>query len=177
MVSILAYFITPDAASPQLKNMFEKHLVVNSRQNPVRVDYGNLLQSVFEALAALLGVPQVRKVNLLQERSYWDSELVPEAKEVLTTIFKESSHNMGMDANFISAYFDKVTNFGSTPGQPLHKATPVQVRNIIDRFANTADGRLSLEGFLQYQTDTASHNPKLVWRVSFCFCCPSVVLS
>ena len=183
MVSILAYFITPDSASPQLKNMFEKHLVVNSRQNAMRVDYGNLLQSVFEALAALLGVPQVRKVNLLQERSYWDSELVPEAKDVLTTIFKESSHNMGMDANFISAYFDRVTNFGSTPGQPLHKATPVQVRNILDRFANTADGRLSLEGFLQYQTDTASHNPKLVWRVSifshnvlYCLCGLSILL-
>ena len=166
MVSILSYFITPDAASPVLKNMFEKHLVVNSRQAAMRVDYGNLLQSVFEALAALLGVPQVRKVNLLQERSYWDSELVPEVKDAFTTIFKESSHNMGMDATFINVYFDKVTNFGSTPGQPHHKATPVQIRNILDRFSNTADGRLSLEGFLQYQTETASHNPKIVWRVS-----------
>lgn len=165
IVSFLSYFIVPDAATQQIKNAFEKQMIVNSRQGAVRVDYGNLSQSVFEALAAILGVPQVRKVNLLQERSYWDTELVPEAKDALTCIFKEASHNGGMDANLISAYFDKVSSFGNTNGQPHHKVTPIQVRNILDRFGNTADGRLSLEGFLQYQTDMASHNPKLVWRV------------
>ena len=39
-----------------------------------------------------------------------------------------------------------------------------QVRSILDRFHTNADNRLSLEGFLQYQTDAAWYNPKNVWK-------------
>ena len=61
---------------------------------------------------ALFGVSQLRKVNLLQERcSYWDTDLVPEAKSALTNnIFHLFAYNGGMDANDIVKYFDKVTN-------------------------------------------------------------------
>ena len=75
-------------------------------------EYTNLLQNVYESIAALLGVPQLRKVNLLQERcSYWDTDLVPEAKSASTNnIFHLFAYNGGMDANDIVKYFDKVTN-------------------------------------------------------------------
>jgi hypothetical protein len=38
------------------------------------------------------------------------------------------------------------------------------VRTILDRFHTNADNRLSLEGFLQYQTDQAWHSPKNPWK-------------
>jgi hypothetical protein len=47
------------------------------------------------------------------------------------------------------------------PGQ---KVTPLQVRSILDRFHTNSDNRLSLEGFLQYQTDQAWYNAKNVWK-------------
>eukprot|EP01038_Epipyxis_sp_PR26KG_P004500 gene4500-6357_t len=153
-VAYLSYFVMPDVVPNNIKQLFEKNI---NRPN-ARVDYGNLLQSVFEAMAALLGVPQIRKVTLLQERTYWDADLVPEAKEALTTIFLESSHNGGMDSNDLTLYIDKV-NGGN--GQ---KVTTVHVRGLLDRFSTNNDGRLSLDNFLQYHADTASYNPKNVWR-------------
>ena len=47
------------------------------------------------------------------------------------------------------------------PGQ---KVTPLQVRSILDRFHTNSDNRLSLDGFLQYQTDQAWYNAKNVWK-------------
>lgn len=160
-VSFLCYFVMPEQVPQMVRVMFEKHLSP-SRQN-TRAEYGNLLQSVFEAMAAVLGVPQLRKVNLLQERSYWETELVPDAREALTIVFKESSRMGGMDAHDIGAYFDRVhgTNTGTATG---HKMTPLQIRSLLDRFPTNPDGKLSLEGFLQYHADTASYNPKHVWR-------------
>jgi len=156
LVAFLSYYVMPDQVAQVVRNMFDKQMS-QARQNQ-RMDYGNLLQSVFEALAALLGVPQIRKVNLLQERFYWESELVPDAREALTTIFRECAHNGGMDTHCITRYFDRVTA-GNGP-----KVTPLQIRGILDRFVTTADGRLNLEGFLQYHADLASYNPKNVWR-------------
>ena len=136
MVSFLCYFVMPEQVPQMIRNLYEKHIPA-SRLN-TRIEYSFLLQSVFEAMAALLGVPQIRKVALLQERSYWESDLVPEAREALTAIFQESSRAGGMDPNDIAKYFDRVTG-GVGP-----KATPLQVRNILDRFHTHADGRLSL---------------------------------
>ena len=65
-----------------------------------------------------------------------------------------------MDANDIVKYFDKVTNHA------LPKVSPLQIRNILDRFSTTADGKLNLDGFIQYHLDQATYNPKNVWRVS-----------
>jgi hypothetical protein len=159
MVSFLSYFIMPELVPQIIRTMFEKNLV-QSRQN-ARPEYTFLLQSVFEALAALLGVPQIRKVALLQDRTYWESDLVPEARDALTTMFQESAHGGGMDTNDVAKYFDRVTG-GVGP-----RATTQQIRGMLDRFHTLSDGRLSLEGFLQYHTDLASYNPKTVWRVSF----------
>jgi hypothetical protein len=160
-VSVLCFFITPELALPDMRSAFERTFQQN-KNNQNRPDFSNLWQSIFEALAALLGVPQLRRVNLLQERSYnWETELVPEAKEALTIIFNESSRNGGMDANDINAYFEKVSN------GPASKSTQMQIRNILERFTTNSDGRLSLDGFLQHHADTASYNPKQVWRVRY----------
>ena len=97
------------------------------------------------------------QVPLLQERTYWESELVTEAKQAFTNIFNEMSLNGGMDASNMSDYMEKVNG----PGQ---KVTPLQVRSILDRFHTNTDNRLSLEGFLQYQTDQAWYNAKNVWK-------------
>eukprot|EP01034_Spumella_vulgaris_P035400 gene35400-43649_t len=160
-VSYLSFFVLPptEFSHPEVRMQFDRHLAM--KQN-ARHEYGNLLQSVLEAMAALLGVPQIRKVNLLQDRTYWESDLVSEAREALTAIFEETSRDGGMDAHDIVRYFDRVG--GNSSGYGSQKMTASQVRSMIDRFPTTSDNRLSLEGFLQYHTESASYNPKAVWR-------------
>jgi len=105
-------------------------------------------------MAAILGVPQIRKVNLLQERSVYDMDLVPDARTAFSTIFNEVSPTGGMDVVDIVQYREKTGV----------KVTPVQARVLLDRFPTTTTGRLSLEGFVQYYADLASYNPKDAWR-------------
>jgi hypothetical protein len=145
-VSALAYFAIPDQTLPEVKARFATHsLGTHSRGMHARNEYYPLLQSVYEALAALLGVPQLRKVALLQDRTYWENcELVPEAKEAFATIFAEVAPQGGMDAHCMSDYQERVNG-------PGFKITPLQVRQILDRYHTNADNRLSLEGFLHYQ--------------------------
>jgi hypothetical protein len=148
-----------------IKSFFEKHLPQsakqqnqNSTQPQSRLEYSHLLQSVFEAIAALLGVPQIRKVNLLHEKSYWESELVQEAKDAFNLIFNEVSRNGVMDNLEITQYLERVN------GNANQKANAVTMRTMLDRFGNNLDGKLYLEGFLLYQADVASYNPKQVWK-------------
>lgn len=160
VVSMLCYFVMPDSVPPVIKVYFERNS--SSKQN-ARAEYSNLLQNVFEAIAALVGVPQIRKVSLLQEKSYWESELVPEAREAFTQIFHENSRGGVMDNYDLTHYLEKVA---AVNGQ---KASAVQVRSIFDRFGSHVDNKLHLEGFLMHQADVASYNPKLAWRVSVNF--------
>ena len=154
-ISRLAFFAIPDLSHPDTKSAFSLHSIAT--RLPTRNDFYPLLQNVFEAMAALLGVPQLRKVPLLQERTYWESELVAEAKEAFTTIFQEMSVNGGMDATSMSEYMERVNGAGS-------KVTPLQVRQILERYHTNSDNRLSLEGFLQYHTEQAWNNHKSVWK-------------
>ena len=80
-----------------------------------------------------------------------------EAKEAFTTIFQEMSLNGGMDATSMSEYMERVNGAGS-------KVTPLQVRQILERYHTNSDNRLSLEGFLQYHTEQAWNNHKSVWK-------------
>ncbi|KAJ1428285.1 hypothetical protein B484DRAFT_396870 [Ochromonadaceae sp. CCMP2298] len=59
--SFLAYFAAPDSASPNIQAMFARHL----RGRP---EYAHLLGGVMEALAALMGVPQMHGEVLLREQ-------------------------------------------------------------------------------------------------------------
>ena len=112
-ISRLAYFAIPDSVPQGVKNLFTNRVPVQRSHN--KNDFGMLLQNVFEALASLLAVPQMRKVPLLQERTYWESELVAEAKEAFTTIFMEISVGGGMDASSMSDYMEKVCQTSSLP--------------------------------------------------------------
>lgn len=158
IISLLSYYVMPDGVPPQVKGIYDKQ--VTPTKAGTRPDYTHLLQNVFEAIAALLGVPQVRKVNLLQEKSYWESELVAEAREAFTKIFHENSRNGYMDQFDVQQYMDKVL---ATTGS---KASQVMIRNVMDRMSAQADHRVYLDGFLSYHTDNATVNPKNVWRVS-----------
>lgn len=111
-ISRLAYFAIPDSVPMITKNTFASRAPVQRLHN--KNDFCMLLQSVFEALASLLAVPQMRKVPLLQERTYWESELVAEAKEAFTTIFQEMSVGGGMDAGCMSDYMEKVSHHCNT---------------------------------------------------------------
>jgi hypothetical protein len=167
LISFLVFYITPAGASLSVVSAFEK---VQTRPLQ-REGFYHLAQSVFDAIAALLGVPQVRKVNLLQEKSYWDAELVPEAKEAFAVIFAESSHNGIMDSFDFAHYLDKVaaamgpaSGTGATANVGPTKANALSVRTILDRFGFATDSKLRLEGFLQYQAEAASFSPRAVWR-------------
>jgi ubiquitin C-terminal hydrolase len=164
-ISFLCYFIMPENVPPLIRGFFEKAAAKQQSQQQqqgqqnYRMEFGHLLQSVFEAIAAILGVPQTRKVNLLHEKTYWDSELVPEAKEAFSLIFAESSRNNLMELNDIIGYIDRVTNTNN------QRNNSVLARSMLDRFGSHLDNKLYLDGFLQYQADVASYNPKQVWRV------------
>jgi hypothetical protein len=112
LVGFLCYFATPDLVPQVIQTIFEKNFSQQqTRANTnVYAEYTNLLQNVYESISTLLGVPQLRKVNLLQERcSYWDTDLVPEAKSALTNnILHLFAYNGGMDANDIVKYFDTI---------------------------------------------------------------------
>lgn len=173
MVSYLCYFIVPDLVAPTVVNIFERSAGVAKQQvasmghsaSSSFKDFSHLHGSVFEAIAGILGVPMCTRVNLLQEKSYWDAELTIEAREALTIIFEESSRAGVMDSYDLTTYIDKVTPASAYPYATTGTAGrnhSVTVRNLMDRYG--MDGKLRLEGFLQFHADTASYNPKAVWK-------------
>jgi ubiquitin C-terminal hydrolase len=159
MISKLCFFVIPDSVYQSYKD----HFVVPVTKNRSRPDYFLLFGPIFEAIASLLGVPQVRKIALLQDnRTYWERQLVPEAKGALIAIFQEASVNGIMDYMQLSNFLEKI--FGHKP----HQST---IKHMLDS-SNISDGKLTLDGFLQYYTDKASYAAKEVWMVGFfLWCC------
>ena len=182
IVSYLIYYATPDNVSIDVATIIESHrhntnsnstatsssrgslsprfttnttTTTNTTALPHNTqDYHQLLQSVFEALAAILGVPQLKKVSLLQDRLHYENELTAEAKDAFIIIFKECAPRGNMDVNDIIHYRDKMGI----------KMNTTQARNILDKFHTGSDNRLTLDGFLQLYTDLAAYNPKEAWR-------------
>lgn len=149
----IAYFAIPEQSPKAVKEAFAK------QNRSVKFDnFYLLLPCVMEALAAILGVPQIRKVPLIVEGTHWDNvELVPEAKEAFTIIFNECTDNGrlgGMDIQDIVNYKEKTNG---------PKITIQQARIILDKF-QSQDARLGLVGFLNYYADLASINQREVWR-------------
>ena len=153
VICSIIYFAIPEQSPKAVKEVFLK----NSRQ-PKFENFYLLVPSVMEALAAILGVPQIRKVPLIIEGTHWDNiELVPEAKEAFSIIYNEYTENSrvgGMDVHDIVSYKEKTNG---------PKITIQQARLIIDKF-QPQDGRLGLSGFLNYYADLASINQRDVWR-------------
>jgi ubiquitin C-terminal hydrolase len=147
-VTYLCAVVLPDCVPEHIKAEFE-------RSNK-KSDSTPLHASIFEALAALLGVPQLRKVQLISEVSQYEYELLPAAREAFTTIFTEVCPGNGMDALAIVEYKERIGV----------KVSLQQAKVSLSRFQTNTEGKLTLEGFLQYYCDLASYNPKDVWRVS-----------
>jgi ubiquitin C-terminal hydrolase len=154
-VTYLAAVALSDSAPDRIRAEFDR--------NSKKQDTTQLHASIFEALAALLGVPQLRKVQLVTEVSQYEYELLPEAREAFTAIFNEvakpglTSAGLSMDAANIVEYKERIGV----------KVSLQQARVSLSRFQTNTEGRLTLEGFLQYYCDLASYSPKDVWKVIF----------
>jgi hypothetical protein len=161
---LLSFYGMPERLTHASIHGYFAHMAIKISHN--RHEFKVLAQPVYEAIAALLGVPQTRKVNLLLDTDAavnWDQSLTPLAGEALQIIFDEESHQSGgMDLSDITAYFSRV-----------HANRPVtlsayQLRNVLDCNDKNADGRLNLQGFLTYYRNTAQTNPASVWKVRLC---------
>lgn len=152
LVAKLAYFSVPEIASDAVKTLYSNVIL------PRNLEHGQMLQGVYEAIAALVGVPQSRKVSLLEEQpNLWEPELTAEAKDALTVIFNESSRGGSMDARDLMQYWDRI--YGNA-----QKVSMLTVRSMLDRYDTNTEGRLTLEGFLRRYADAAVYNPKSVWQ-------------
>ncbi|CAM9145531.1 unnamed protein product [Chrysoparadoxa australica] len=121
---------------------------------------------LLEAVAALLGDQQGHKAELLEEVAMDRSsptlsgylqvaQLRPAAREALTAIFQDHAIAGGMDTADILRFMQSC---GVT-----HNMNEFQLRSMLAKYDTLPDGRLSLEGFLNYYKDTATVNPKQVW--------------
>ena len=149
----LVYFVLPDRVPDSIKAKFR------GSSNP-RIDPTTYItiQNVFEALAALLGVPQRRKIDLIDENcSYWDPEFIDDAKIALQQIFDDIAQNNLLDGRTFMTYYEKLH------GSNIRNLA-LLVRNIFDKY-ETVDGKLTFSGFCKYHAELAISNPKAVWRV------------
>lgn len=151
----LVYFVMPTRVSDSIRSRFR--VSANARHDQVAFA---TVQNVFEALAALLGVPQKRKVNILDEKSsYWDPEFIPEAKAAFQTIFEElASGGTSIDGRTFLNFYEKVYGNGQ-------RNLALIVRGIFERQDTSGDGKLTLTGFVRYHAELAVSNPKQVWKV------------
>jgi ubiquitin C-terminal hydrolase len=152
MISYLSFFIMPNNVNGRIRSNFMMKQNKNNRH-----DYFPMLyQSIYEAIASLLGVPQVRKVPLYIERSHYiDNELVEDAQRALTTIFSEISHNGGLSIEDIINYKEQTTQT---------RVTAQTAKLTIDKYSHNNDGRMNLNGFLEYYTEQSLYYQQEVWR-------------
>ena len=108
---------------------------------------------VFEAVAALLGVPQLPKADLLE-----DAVLAPQARAALVEIYEEHGQNRPWTMRDVMSYMEFVDE--------KHAKTALDARGVVDRYGAVGENLLMLEGFLRYSTDRAYYNPRTVWKVS-----------
>lgn len=153
----LVYFVLPDKVPEFIKSKFRA--ASNPRMDPTTYI---TIQNVFEALAALLGVPQKRKIDLIDENcSYWDPEFIEDAKIALQQIFDDISQNSLLDGRTFMTYYEKL--HGSNV-----RNLALLVRNIFDKY-ETVDGKLTFNGFCKYHAELAVNSPKTVWKVLIVF--------
>lgn len=154
MISYLSFFIMPNNVNDQIRSKFT---IKQSKNNNRNLDYFPMLhQSIYEAIASILGVPQVRKVTLYIEKSYYgDTELVEDARRALTIIFNEISHNNGLSV-------DDIINFKIRTTQS--RITAQHAKLVLDKFSHNNDGRMNLNGFLEYYTEQSLYHQQEVWR-------------
>lgn len=171
MIVKLCYFIIPEAVNADVITFYAPSVPTTSGNiNKLKIEYSMLYSGILEAIASLLGLPQVKKVNLLQDnRPHWERILTSEAKDALTTMYHEitttpsvqvninpTPSNMGLlTAQQVSNYLEKV--FGAKQNANI-------VKQMMD-FSTSNDGKLNLEGFLLYYADKSAFFTKDVWMV------------
>jgi ubiquitin C-terminal hydrolase len=158
LVALLVIFVVGERAPPSLRNIFPPHFVAEaSHHNP---DFLYLL----EAVATLVGVPQIQKLPLLEEPAsdsmYSDYRLTTEATRALTAIFQENSRQSGMSPPDISKYLEGCNTSPQT-------VSTFQIKSLLQKYDTLPDGRLSLHGFLSYYRDTALYNQKQVQTTTY----------
>jgi len=159
VVGKLVTFVLGESAPPRLKALLPPHFPYESSTNRHPPDYMFLL----EAIATLVGVPQIQKVPLLEDGQGGngdnlyssDLRLTPPARQALTDIFNEYARAGGMTVPDITKYLERcnttqVSNFF--------------IKNMLQKYDTLPDGRLSLQGFLAYYRDMACTNAKHVWQ-------------
>ena len=109
--------------------------------------------TIFDAVAAIIGVPQQPKADLLE-----DSYLTSQARQAFVEIFEQHGQGTMWTTRDVLSYLEKVE-------EKSNKMT-LEARAIIERYG--ADHSLSLDGFLRYTSDRAYYNPKAVWKVILC---------
>jgi hypothetical protein len=157
------------------------------------IEEKNVGLAVFECLAALAGVRQLRPVELLQEKisSHWEQEASPACLQAMRTIFFEvafpgvpapASFNsdtlqaVGVDLEAIKAHLAHEQKYGSeimggrVGGQSTErKLRPVSTlaRLMLQKYPqhHLPNSRLSFHGFLQYYVDQCQHTEAPLWSV------------
>jgi len=146
-----------DRTSQELRDLFSEtkvpsyaNLSYQTHPNP------NDLMYVVEAIASLCGArSSTRKKELII-----DGELSPEAATAFRRIFRKMAPSGGMDSRDIVNYYEHTGSAANGVGSP----NQYHIKNLLSRYHNLPDGRLSEEGFLEHYKDTAMRNAKQVWQ-------------
>lgn len=149
VIAKLAYFVMPAQVPTHIRALYE------STGATVK-DFSSLLQTVFEVISAVMGIPQIRRISLIEEDPVTMlSQLSRPAVGALTAIFKENCKGAKMEYRDLLDYMERVSSNS--------KQASIQTRNIIERFGDRMSC-LSLDGFLQSYLKNAVYNPKSVWK-------------
>ena len=152
VIAKLAYFAIPEQVPSHIRDIYEKPTASATK------DFSNLIQTVLEAIAVLLGIPQTRKVALIEENpKTLLSQLTGDLSMALTTIFRENCIGNRMDFRDLLTYMEKTFQ--------NQKQANIHARSVLERYGDRTSAALYLEGFLQYYQKNALYNPKLVWKV------------
>mmetsp|Transcript_1602 Transcript_1602/g.2995 ORF Transcript_1602/g.2995 Transcript_1602/m.2995 type:complete len:2808 (-) Transcript_1602:373-8796(-) len=153
LVPLLLYFV--NAGGPKKLPLIKEFYHATERPNAAG-HYRNIgIEShlhhsmIFETVAALLGVPQQPKADLLE-----DAYLTPRARDAFAEIFEEHGQGTPWTTRDFISFLEAVDE--------KHAKTATEARGVMDRYG--IEHTLSLEGFLRYTADRAYYNPKAVWK-------------
>ena len=164
-ISVLSYFLLNGydtgknviPISPSILSRFSEPAAVAMPKNKSRgFDFDSLVNSVLEAIAAILNVPQMRKAPLLVEalvpKSDWGTEeLSPEARDAFQLIFEVYAINGIMSEKEFAAYLSKSYQKEMAPSQ-----CRISYERYASPAANGGNPLIRLSGFLSYQVDRIS---------------------
>jgi ubiquitin C-terminal hydrolase len=153
--------------------------VQNDASSRKSADERDLLLVVFECMAALSGVRQMRPATLLVDKpnSHWDQEPTSACMEVLKTIFSEianiapGTNVRGLDSSAAKQHLEREEKYKKSPSSQVTngargRSISHQTRAMFQKYPaqQLPDGRLSLSGFVQYYVDLCVHTEEPLWH-------------